>query len=121
MFGGSFMGQAAVSWMYQGGIETGVEIYYWRRFYLSAADDRLRHADDKPSIGLILCKTRHRLIVADGTLMLSPAQIIGPDCAEHAETIASVRDPLWPSPGSLSIAASVETRSRSMRRSASAT
>jgi hypothetical protein len=35
--GGSFMGQAAASWMYQGGIETGVEIYYASRFYLSAA------------------------------------------------------------------------------------
>jgi hypothetical protein len=37
LVGGAFMGQAAVSWMYQGGIETGVEIYYWRRYYLSAA------------------------------------------------------------------------------------
>jgi len=25
-------------------------------FYLSAVDDQLRHADDKPSIGLLLCK-----------------------------------------------------------------
>jgi len=32
-------------------------------FYLSAVDDRLRHAEDKPSIGLILCKTQDRLIV----------------------------------------------------------
>lgn len=32
-------------------------------FYLSAVDDRLRHPEDKPSIGLILCKTRDRLIV----------------------------------------------------------
>jgi predicted nuclease of restriction endonuclease-like (RecB) superfamily len=30
-------------------------------FYLSAADERLRHPDDKPSIGLILCKAKHRL------------------------------------------------------------
>jgi predicted nuclease of restriction endonuclease-like (RecB) superfamily len=30
-------------------------------FYLSAVDDRLRHEDDKPSIGLILCKAKHRL------------------------------------------------------------
>jgi predicted nuclease of restriction endonuclease-like (RecB) superfamily len=30
-------------------------------FYLSAADDRLRHADDKPSIGLLLCKGKNRL------------------------------------------------------------
>jgi hypothetical protein len=31
-------------------------------FYLSAVDDLLRHADDKPSIGLILCKTRSKVI-----------------------------------------------------------
>jgi hypothetical protein len=27
-------------------------------FYLSAVDDQLRHANDKPSIGLLLCKER---------------------------------------------------------------
>ncbi len=32
-------------------------------FYLSAVDDRLRHAGDGPSIGLILCKTKDRLVV----------------------------------------------------------
>lgn len=32
-------------------------------FYLSAADDLLKHADDKPSIGLLLCKSRDRLQV----------------------------------------------------------
>src|SRR5439155_1504564 len=32
-------------------------------FYLSAVDDLLRHPDDRPSIGIILCKTRNRLIV----------------------------------------------------------
>jgi predicted nuclease of restriction endonuclease-like (RecB) superfamily len=31
-------------------------------FYLSAVDDHLRHPDDKPSIGIILCKTRSRVI-----------------------------------------------------------
>ena len=31
-------------------------------FYLSAVDDQLRHADDKLSIGLILCKTRSKVI-----------------------------------------------------------
>jgi len=31
--------------------------------YLSAADDLLRHPDDKPSIGLVLCKERNRLVV----------------------------------------------------------
>lgn len=31
-------------------------------FYLSAVDDRLRHPDDQPSIGLILCKQHDRII-----------------------------------------------------------
>ena len=35
--GGSFNGQSAVSWIYQGGIETGVEVYLARRYYLSTA------------------------------------------------------------------------------------
>ena len=32
-------------------------------FYLAAVDDMLRHPDDKPSIGLILCKAKNRIIV----------------------------------------------------------
>ena len=32
-------------------------------FYLSAVDDRLRDKDDTPSIGIILCKTRDRVVV----------------------------------------------------------
>jgi predicted nuclease of restriction endonuclease-like (RecB) superfamily len=31
-------------------------------FYLSAVDDLLRHPDDQPSIGIILCKTRERVV-----------------------------------------------------------
>ena len=31
-------------------------------FYLSAVDDLLRHTDDQPSIGLILCKTKNRIV-----------------------------------------------------------
>ena len=31
-------------------------------FYLSAVDDLLRHDDDRPSIGLILCKTHNKVI-----------------------------------------------------------
>jgi hypothetical protein len=30
--------------------------------YLSAVDDLLRHPDDKPSIGLLLCRSKDRLI-----------------------------------------------------------
>lgn len=32
-------------------------------FYLSAVDDQLRHADDQPSIGIILCKSRNKVLV----------------------------------------------------------
>jgi len=32
-------------------------------FYLSAVDDQLRHPDDQPTIGLLLCKENDRLIV----------------------------------------------------------
>jgi predicted nuclease of restriction endonuclease-like (RecB) superfamily len=31
--------------------------------YLSAADDLLRHTDDKPTIGLLLCRSRNRIMV----------------------------------------------------------
>jgi predicted nuclease of restriction endonuclease-like (RecB) superfamily len=31
--------------------------------YLSAVDDLLRHPDDKPSIGLLLCRSKNRIVV----------------------------------------------------------
>jgi hypothetical protein len=31
-------------------------------FYLSAVNDLLRHSDDQPSIGIILCKTKERIV-----------------------------------------------------------
>lgn len=31
-------------------------------FYLSAVDDKMRHKDDNPSIGLLLCKSRNKLV-----------------------------------------------------------
>lgn len=37
LLGGTFNGQSALSWIYQGGLETGIEIYLVRRYYLSAA------------------------------------------------------------------------------------
>jgi predicted nuclease of restriction endonuclease-like (RecB) superfamily len=32
-------------------------------FYLSAVDDQIKHAEDQPSIGVILCKGRNKVIV----------------------------------------------------------
>lgn len=37
MLGGSYLGQTAVSWVYMGGIETGIEVYTFNRFYLTVA------------------------------------------------------------------------------------
>ena len=31
-------------------------------FYCSVVDDRLRHADDKPTVGLILCQDKNRIV-----------------------------------------------------------
>ena len=31
-------------------------------FYLSAVDDLMRHPDDKPSIGIILCKAKNKVV-----------------------------------------------------------
>ena len=31
-------------------------------FYLSAVDDLLRHPDDQPSIGIILCKSKNEVV-----------------------------------------------------------
>jgi predicted nuclease of restriction endonuclease-like (RecB) superfamily len=31
--------------------------------YLSAADDLLRHPDDKPAVGLLLCRSKNRIVV----------------------------------------------------------
>ena len=32
-------------------------------FYLAAVDDILRHKDDQPSIGIILCREKNKVIV----------------------------------------------------------
>jgi len=31
-------------------------------FYLSAVDDKMRHPDDKPTIGLLLCKEKNKVV-----------------------------------------------------------
>ncbi len=31
--------------------------------YLSAVDDLLRHPDDKPTIGLLLCRSKNKIVV----------------------------------------------------------
>ena len=31
--------------------------------YLSAIDDQMRHSDDRPTIGLLLCRSKHQVVV----------------------------------------------------------
>ncbi len=54
-------------------------------FYLSAADDLLRHPEDQPSLGLILCRTRNR-IVAEYALR-DVAKPLGSAEFRHLETL----------------------------------
>ena len=44
-------------------------------FYLSAVDDLLRHPDDKPSIGLILCKAKNRIAQGGEARKLDPIRL----------------------------------------------
>ena len=37
-------------------------------FYLSAVDDQMRHADDAPTIGLLLCKDAHNKLKVEYAL-----------------------------------------------------
>ena len=54
-------------------------------FYLSAVDDLIRHPNDKSSIGLILCKTKNR-IIAEYALR-NTATPIGVSEFRHIETL----------------------------------
>ena len=65
-------------------------------FYLSAVDNLLRHPDDQPSIGLILCKTKSRM-VAEYTLQGQQKPI---GVASYRTLPAHLRDTL-PSPRQL--------------------
>ena len=47
-------------------------------FYLSAVDDLLRHPDDKPSIGLILCRSGSGLAITDRGQVLQSRTANGP-------------------------------------------
>ena len=64
-------------------------------FYLSAVDDLLRHPDDKPTIGLILCKTRNR-IIAEYTLRNTSSPILASPSSgilKQCRNISRVRSP----------------------------
>jgi len=67
-------------------------------FYLSAVDDLLCHPDDRPGIGLILCKSHNRL-VAEYTLRdmnkpmdVATYRLTGTLPAEPQESLPSIEE-----------------------------
>jgi predicted nuclease of restriction endonuclease-like (RecB) superfamily len=61
-------------------------------FYLSAVDAQLRHADDAPSIGIILCKGKNEVVVEYaltklGYSLSEPLRTLGAWAGEHLEQI----------------------------------
>jgi hypothetical protein len=53
-------------------------------FYLSAVDDTLRHPDDQPSIGIILCKGRNHIVVEYALRNTSKPMGVAKHAASHA-------------------------------------
>ena len=68
-------------------------------FYLNAVDDRLRHSGDQPSIGLILCQDKNR-IVADTPCAGSGKPSESPNTSSPAPCRRSSRAPCRASPKS---------------------
>ena len=51
-------------------------------FYLSAVDDQLRHKDDQPTIGIILCKGRNE-VVSNTRSATPPNRWVSPNTKSH--------------------------------------
>jgi predicted nuclease of restriction endonuclease-like (RecB) superfamily len=67
-------------------------------FYLSAVDDRLRHPEDRATIGILLCKTKSRVIAGYALRYVHKPMGIATWQAEEAlplewrESLPSIRD-----------------------------
>jgi hypothetical protein len=70
-------------------------------FYLSAVDDLLRHHDDKPSIGIILCKAKNRVVAEYALRDLNKPVGISSFVTRLVETLPAAFRAALPSPGEL--------------------
>src|SRR5262249_45068606 len=61
-------------------------------FYVSAVDDLLRHPDDKPSIGIILCKTKNQVVAKYALRDLAKPVIISSYVTKLVESLPKDRD-----------------------------
>jgi YhcG PDDEXK nuclease domain len=66
-------------------------------FYLSAVDDLLRHPDDKLSLGLILCKTRSKIVANAGGISVPATSVKDPFKAlDDPMSVVEALCPTWP-------------------------
>jgi predicted nuclease of restriction endonuclease-like (RecB) superfamily len=70
-------------------------------FYLSAADDLLRHPDDRPSIGIILCKTKNQVVAEYALRDLAKPVGISSYVTRLVESLPAEFHGSLPSPGEL--------------------
>ena len=70
-------------------------------FYLSAVDDLLRHPDDKPSIGIILCKAKNRVVAEYALRNLSKPVGISTYITKLVESLPPALRGSLPSPEAL--------------------
>jgi predicted nuclease of restriction endonuclease-like (RecB) superfamily len=70
-------------------------------FYLSAADDLLRHPDDKPSIGIILCKSKNQVVAEYALRHLSKPVGVSSYITQLVESLPPALRKSLPSPEQL--------------------
>jgi predicted nuclease of restriction endonuclease-like (RecB) superfamily len=70
-------------------------------FYLSAVDDQLRHVDDKLSIGLILCRTRNKVVAEYALRNVGTPMGIARYTAQFVESLPAEFKGSLPSPKDL--------------------
>jgi len=70
-------------------------------FYLSAVDDKLRHTDDELSIGLILCRTRSKVVAEYALRNVSTPMGIARYTTQLVESLPSEFKGSLPSPAEI--------------------
>jgi predicted nuclease of restriction endonuclease-like (RecB) superfamily len=70
-------------------------------FYLSAVDDLLRHPDDKPSIGIILCKAKNQVVAEYALRDLAKPVGVSSYVTKLVESLPAVLRGSLPSPKEL--------------------
>jgi predicted nuclease of restriction endonuclease-like (RecB) superfamily len=70
-------------------------------FYLSAVDDLMRHPDDKPSIGIILCKSKNKVVAEYALRDLAKPVGVSSYITKLVESLPAAFRGALPSPGEL--------------------